>query len=290
VNSPALCALVAALGFGVSGVLMKRGLQHASALAGAAISVSFTTALIWITAVWSLSVSRLFTWKILPFVAAGLLAPGLGRLSLYAGFHRVGVARTSALASATPLLAVALAVVLLAERPSRLLLLGAVAIVVGGMLLSYRAADDRSWDRRDLIFPALAVLSFASRDVLSRWGFRSYAEPLIAPAAAATTSFVLMWSVAAWQRSRHLQIGPLGLRILAVAGVIEGTAYLMMWRALSLGDVSLVSPLVNAYSIFTVVLAAVFLRDLERVTWRIALAAVLIVGGVFAVVRFGGGL
>ena len=35
---------------------------------------------------------------------------------------------------------------------------------------------------------------------------------------------------------------------------------------------SVVSPLVNSHSIFTVLLAWLFLRDLERVTWRIALA------------------
>jgi uncharacterized membrane protein len=71
----------------------------------------------------------------------------------------------------------------------------------------------------------------------------------------------------------------------ALSGVCEGAAYLLMWRALSVGSVSVVSPLVNSYSIVTIALAAIFLRDLERVTWRIAAAAVLIVAGVALVVR-----
>jgi drug/metabolite transporter (DMT)-like permease len=60
-----------------------------------------------------------------------------------------------------------------------------------------------------------------------------------------------------------------------------------MWRGLSFGSVSVVSPLVNSYSIVAIALAAIFLRDLERVTWRITLAAVLVVAGVALVVRGG---
>ena len=40
---------------------------------------------------------------------------------------------------------------------------------------------------------------------------------------------------------------------------------------------SVVTPLVNSHAIVTVVLAWLFLRDLERVSWRIVLAAVLVV-------------
>jgi len=58
-----------------------------------------------------------------------------------------------------------------------------------------------------------------------------------------------------------------------------------MWRALAIGDVSVVSPLVNSHSIVAIALAAIFLRDLERVTWRIAVAAALIVSGVALVMR-----
>jgi drug/metabolite transporter (DMT)-like permease len=58
-----------------------------------------------------------------------------------------------------------------------------------------------------------------------------------------------------------------------------------MWRALAATDVSVVSPLVSAQPLFTVALTAVFLRDLERVTWRVMLAAALIVAGIALVVR-----
>jgi uncharacterized membrane protein len=76
-----------------------------------------------------------------------------------------------------------------------------------------------------------------------------------------------------------------GVRLLALAGLVEGLASLAMWRALQLSTVSVVTPLVNSHAIVTVVLAWLFLRDLERVSWRIVLAAARVVAGIVLVIR-----
>ena len=59
-----------------------------------------------------------------------------------------------------------------------------------------------------------------------------------------------------------------------------------MPNELAIGEVAVVSPLTNASSIIAVGLAAIFLRDLERVTWRMGLASALIVAGVTTILRF----
>src|SRR5207247_11464890 len=98
------------------------------------------------------------------------------------------------------------------------------------------------------------------------------------------TPLASVWLVAGVRRTK-LDLPLVALLFLACSGIFEGVAYLLMWRALAVGDVSVVSPLVNAHSIVAIALAAIFLRDLERVTWRIALAAALIVSGVALVMR-----
>ena len=100
------------------------------------------------------------------------------------------------------------------------------------------------------------------------------------------TSLLVMCLCAVVWRAR-LSLPTTSLGFFALSGVCEGSAYLLMWRALSIGSVLVVSPLVNSYSIVAIALAAIFLRDLERVTWRIAVAAALIVAGVALVVRGG---
>lgn len=281
-----LLALTGALGFGVAAVFLRRGLQSASPLAAAVVSVTVTAVFIWVLVLATIPLERLWTWRVAPFLLAGFVAPGLARLGLFTGVARIGVARSSSLAAATPLFAILLAVPFLGERPTSLLLLGAACVVTGGVLLAHRAPEDTSWRRRDMIFPLLAALGFAVRDNLSRWGLRDYAEPLAAAAAATVTSVAVMWLVALLRR-QDMRLEPRGLGYVVASGLAEGTAYLTMWTALAQGEVSVVSPLVNAHPIFAVTLAALFLRDVETVTWRIALAAALVVAGVALIVKFG---
>lgn len=279
-----LLALAAALGFGTASVILKRGLQHTTPVTAALVSVAVTTVFIWLVAFTTAPMETLWTPRIVPFLVAGLIAPGLARLAMFVGFDRIGVGRAAPLIGTAPLFSVALAMVALGEHPTWTTLAGAAAIVGGGALLSHRTSTER-WRRRDLIFPLLAAISFALRDNISRYGFREFHDPLLAAAAATVTSLLVMGGYGAAAGRTRVHMSRAGFGYVALSGLTEGIAYMTMWRALAIGEVAVVSPLANASSIIAVGLAAVFLRDLERVTWRIGLAAVLIVAGVTVILR-----
>jgi len=308
IHPAAWLSLGGAVSFGLAAVLLKRGLQYMSPLTAAVISVTVTTVFVWIVVAATGSLALVSTWAVLPFLAAGLVAPGPARRALFTAVQRTGVSRASAIVSVTPMFAVGAAVLFLGEQPPASLVGGAALVVVGAALLSYRAARDTGWRRRDMAFPIMAALGFAFRDTVSRWGFQQFPHPLAAAAVATAMSLAVMWVFAAlrgWARSdatRHLpgaaaldatrprtgsawsSLRTPGAVFLVASGLCEGTAYLTMWRALAIGDVSMVSPLVNSHALFAVLLAAVFLRDIEQVTWRIVVACALIVAGVLLVI------
>lgn len=64
------------------------------------------------------------------------------------------------------------------------------------------------------------------------------------------------------------------------AAVISTAAQLFTFAALSKGAVSVVVPLVNTNPLFIVILSALFLKDLEKVTGLVVTGALLIVGGI----------
>jgi len=66
-----------------------------------------------------------------------------------------------------------------------------------------------------------------------------------------------------------------------VAGVMENLGVLLVLVALSLGQVSVVTPLNGTAPLFVLALAYLFLKDVERLSGRIVLGTVLIVLGVF---------
>ena len=66
-----------------------------------------------------------------------------------------------------------------------------------------------------------------------------------------------------------------------VAGVMENLGVLLVLVALSLGQVSVVTPFNGTAPLFVLTLASLLLKDVERLTGRIVLGTVLIVLGVF---------
>ena len=83
----------------------------------------------------------------------------------------------------------------------------------------------------------------------------------------------------------ELRADRVGLGFLILTGTFEAVGSLALWAALAVGKVSVVTPLVNAQPMFTVILAAILLRDVEQVTWRIAVATPIMVAGAILVIR-----
>jgi drug/metabolite transporter, DME family len=277
-------ALTAALGFALARVVLKRALPHTTPLTAVVVSIVFTGTVLWGVAVLTAPLSLLATTAIWPFVIAGLVAPGLSRLLVYVGIDRVGAARASAISPIAPFSAIFLAVVFLGERPSPGLLAGAICIVVGSVLLSQQERGGGVWRRRDLVFPLLGSMGFGLRDVISRWGLQTFPHPTVAAVVATMTSAVLI-AAFAQRRRREVRADRTGIWLLALAGTLEALGSVALWAALAVGNVSVVTPLAHAQPMFTVVLAAVLLRDIEQVTWRVAVATPIMVAGAIAVIQ-----
>jgi transporter family protein len=91
---------------------------------------------------------------------------------------------------------------------------------------------------------------------------------------------VVSWGTVVWEGLLP-EIGKIERKswvFLIAAGVLTATSSLLSFRALSLGDASRVSPITNVALVFSVLLAAVFLK--EKLTWQVVVGAVLMVAGV----------
>ena len=133
---PVILALLAALGFALSGVFVRMAGSRVAVLTGTAVSVvaSLTIAVIpaivlELPALQRISIAG-FLWILLAFVNYPL-----GRTLNYASVRRIGAARAAPLFSSSPLWSVVLAVAFLGERPNVMIIAGTVAIVAGVVLI-----------------------------------------------------------------------------------------------------------------------------------------------------------
>jgi len=261
-----LLALAAAVTFGAMTVAIRVGLRGGNVGAAALTMLLWATALALVAALPQHDYHR--GWQ---FFLAGLLAPGCSQVLFTLSVKEAGPSRTSVAVGAAPLIAVAIALVFLDEPVRVLLLLGALAVVCGGITLAFERDRPEHVRAVALLYAVGAMTFIAIRDDLVR-ALHAHANPE-ASAAATFLGGVAVSFLWARRLPTRCELGRL-----APAGILFGVSYLCVFEAYFRGRVSVVSPLVATESLWAVGLSALLLSH-ERVGPRLVLGALLVVGG-----------
>ncbi|MHB8643556.1 MAG: EamA family transporter [Gaiellaceae bacterium] len=208
-----------------------------------------------------------------PYALAGILAPGGSQLLFTFAVRTVGASRASVVVGAAPLIALAIAFTVLGEPVSVPLVLGALAVVSGGVTLAFERRPEHL-RAIGLVLAALCTLLFAARDNLVRHLSTTSAVP---PAVAAAASLLTGCVVALLWARRLPSRGT--TRAFLPAGLCFGLSYVSLFEAYYRGRVSVVSPLVATETLWGVGLSVLVLRHSELVGRRLVAGAVLIVVG-----------
>ena len=129
-----------------------------------------------------------------------------------------------------------------------------------------------------IFFALLAAVASASVVTLSKAAIKDV-PPSLVFAIEAVLILLVSWATVLFQDLLP-DIGRIERKtwlVLVVAGVLTATSSLLVFRALSIGDASRVSPLTNISLVFSVTLAAIFLK--EKLTWQVMLGAGLMASG-----------
>ncbi len=263
-----LLALASAALFGGMTIAVRVGLRDGGDAGGAALATVVSALCVTLVA----ATFRHDVHHVWPFFLAGLLAPGASQILFTLGVREIGASRTSVTVGAAPLVAVAIALVFLGEPLHVPLVIGALAVVAGGVLLAAERDRPGHLRSRGLLYAAGAAALFATRDNVVR-ALHGHASPETAAAATLVAGTVV---AALWARRAPT---PQELRRLAPAGVLFGLSYICLFEAYWRGRVTVVSPLVATESLWGVALAALLIRQTEGMGQKVALGALLVVVG-----------
>jgi DME family drug/metabolite transporter len=278
-------SLQAALCFATSHILIRRGLKTSNALTGAFVSLGMTALILGLLVLFATPLSSFQTPAVWYFLAAGIFAPGLGRTLTYVGIEKVGVARSVPISNSSPMFASLLAVLLLEERWMLQNFLGTTFVISGIAILSRSAHGQAEWRGLDLLYPVVAAMAFGISTNLRKLGLLVSNLPLMASALTAATAFIFsVCLVQARGGPRILALSRDNWKWFFAAGIANTSATLSVFYALSFGDVVVVEPLTASNPVFSLILSAIFLKDLERITPRVLLGALCTVTGTVLVV------
>ena len=278
---PEIVPFLSAMGWAVDSILVRKGARTSSVLSAAFLSYVVTTILTWSYVAINFPLSIVRSPAALYFMASGTLQPLLARIFLYIGIDRLGVARAMPLRGTGPLFAVAIAVFFLQERPALPVYLGGLFIVAGGWLVLYRKGDASSdWRLLDALYPLLAAFLAAVSQNFRRAGLLILPNPFVAGAVTTGTSLTI-FVIYLWIKRQFPVVIPSreSLPYFGPTAFVSAVSQLLVFTSLSLGEVSVMIPLLNTTPLFSLLFSAIFLKDLERVTLPIVLGALSLLGG-----------
>ena len=287
---PVLFALSAACCFSALGIAAKRGVQNNSVVTALLVSLPVGALVMSIFVVLDMPESVSLR-AVGIFMAAGVVGEGLGRSSFILAVDRLGPSTATPIQTASyPVLALIGGVLLFSEVVTAWRVVGAAAIVAGiwtltgnqnGLGSAFGSGSPvRRW-RWAYLLPVVGGLSFASSDIVRKIGLSVAPAPAFG-ALVGTLTVLLIWAVtvASVSRIRHMAKLGRGWQWFVLTGILAGFGVLSVFRALETGDVSVVGPIIMAQPLGVVLLSALFLRDLEKLTWKLVAGALLTVLGV----------
>jgi drug/metabolite transporter (DMT)-like permease len=279
-----LLALASAFLFGAMTVALRIALRrHPAADLGAVVTTAVGLVVVSFAAALDPDTGELAHLRELAvFALAGVLAPGLSQILFMLAVRDVGSSRASVVVGGAPLVGATLAILLLDEPLRGPLVLGALLIVVAGLLLAREPARPEHFRAVGLVFAGVATIFFSIRDVIVRW---YSGEATLRSFEAAAASLAMGWLLLSafaiitrrGQPAREL-LRPALARFVP-AGILFGLSYVLLFEAYYRGEVTVVSPLVATESLWTVLLSALILRRSELVGPRLVLGAALVVAG-----------
>lgn len=281
---PILFGLLTSVCFAVASLLAQRGYHRGPAPWGAWITIVANAAFLLAGHLLLEGEARLLVVDNLIFIAVGLFVPGVTRVLSFRGIRTMGSSITSTIVNTTPMFSTVLAILLLGERPSALVL-GGVLLTVGGLIAVSWGGEKTSYAKVELVFPFLCALLFSMKDISVRWGLGGGGgQPILAAAIAALTSTIEIFLITRFGQGERFVLPPLPvLRWFVWSGIFTGGSFLFMYIAFSMERVSIVAPLVNSYTVFVAILTPFMARQIERLTPRKLAGAALVVAGIFAV-------
>jgi len=279
-------ALLSSAFLGTAVVLANVGLRYLHPARGALVSIPSTTLLFWLLAPFLLSGGGWNGTAFAIFAAVGVVFPAVVTLLNFASNRITGPTIAGTVSSTTPLFAVLIAIVFLGEPLTVPAGLGTASIVLGVIAFSARGEKtSRQWAAWAILLPLAGAAIRGGAQAAVKGGLALWPEPFVAVLVGYTVSCATIFAA-----SRSLipkNAAPLSRRgvvwFMAV-GFCNGAGMLAMYAALGRGQVSVVSPLVATYPLFTLALSALFLRE-ERFGPCVLLGVALTVAGALVLAR-----
>ena len=279
-----LLALITSVFYASALVSARAGMRYSTPTTVTLVSILMQNLLLWSAVFATGGVHAVPLLGILLFTLVGIFQLGV-RLLAYTGVEKIGASRSSALQSVSPLISATIAISVLGEHASLLIILGTILVVAGIVLVSWKPERQfANFQRWHLLLPIGAAFLTGMNHPIRRYVLTMADEPLFFSALMGAVSlggFAIYLAVS--PRTQRLVWNRRALRPFLGTGLCETMSILCIITAISMGRVVIVAPLAASYPVWSVIQSAIFLRQMESINWQVVAGILSVVAGNFAI-------
>jgi len=283
-------ALASALCFGAANITIVRGAGRGADDNGAFLSLLLTagiSAIVWLTAGAMHGFPAVTVRGFLWLAAAGVFTAFVGRVFVYASIEHLGAMRAAAVKRLNPVFAVLLGIGVLGEAVTAdmawgaALILASFAVLVLAQWRSVAGAEPMSGGPRHrpnlgYLYGAVSALGYAIGYLIRKSGLQETPDPFLGAMVGTLVGAMLFVGAGRFNAGYRRAVQATFRRPnpwLYAAGVLSSLGQILYFAALNVSTLSKAALLVSMEVFFTIVLSQLFLG--ERLTWRVAVAALL---------------
>ncbi len=277
-------AFITAIWYAAALVSSRRGLRYSTPETVTLISILVQNGSLWSAVFLSGGIPRVSRLAVGLFCIVGVFQMAV-RLFAYTGVLKIGASRSSALQSISPLVSATIAIAFLRETVTLLILCGTLLVVIGIILVSWKAEEElpsfRWWH---LLLPVAAAFLTGVNHPIRRYALGLSNEPLFFSAFMGFVSLVgFVVYVAVSPRPQRLVWNRKAFWPFLLTGVCETLSILFIITALSIGRVVVIAPIAATYTVWALIGSKLFLRDIERIHARTVAGILSVVAGTIAI-------
>lgn len=259
------------------------------------LTVMLINALVFVPLVLIIEPTPLVTLRgILAFAGAGIVGTLLGRAFFYAGIKQIGASRAEPIKASMPLHAAILAVIVLGEPMTIGQFAGVVLIVVGIAAISFEGAStnrvsDEPLPWTGFLLPLAGAFFFGLEPIFASVGFAEGMSVVTGLTIKSVVPLILFSSFLLFrgQFPRYQEIPSESARWYVLAGVASVGFLLAYYSGLHVSRVGIIVPIMQTSPLLVAAISAIYLQDIERVTFRLLAASGIVVVGAILIVLLG---
>ncbi len=281
-----MLAISAAILWSLAVIFVRKGLVESNFISAAFIVTIIGNIVFWSLTLLFVPLNHINPDGILLFALAGMLAPGLARVSYFLGMEKLGASVNASVFAIYPVFGSAAAIILLHEQPTIGVLLGTFCVICGAVLVARSIHGNKARLGGSVkTGPAFSLsasivygLSFAIRKI----GLNIYDEPIIGVALGYAMALIIYTLMAATSSNirRIVSVNRHTFRLFWKPGVCSCIAGIMAFYAIMYGHVVVVNPILASEPLFIFLFAHLYLKQLETITSKLILGMIIVIVGV----------